>query len=70
MVADILDMIGAVMNISELDDLDSVNVKVVPQLTKTVMLVLSELVQMHVMQVQVSIWIQGVPFEYVQFVHM
>ena len=67
MVADILDMIGAVMNISELDDLDSVNVKVVPQLTKIVMLVLSELVLMHVMQVQVSIWIQGVPFEnYVQ----
>ena len=67
MVADILDMIGAVMNISELEDLDSVNVKVVPQLTKIVMLVLSELVLMHVMQVQVSIWIQGVPFEnYVQ----
>ena len=63
MVADILDMIGAVMNILELDDLDSVNVKVVPQLTKIVMQVLSELVQMLVMQVQVSIWIQGVPFE-------
>ena len=55
MVADILDMIEAAMNISELDDLDSVNVKVVPQLTKIVMLVHSELVQMHVMQVQVSI---------------
>ena len=67
MVADILDMIGAAMNISEQEDLDSVNVKVVPQLTKIVMLVLSELVLMHVMQVQVSIWIQGVPFEnYVQ----
>ena len=67
MAADILDMIGAAMNISEQEDLDSVNVKVVPQLTKIVMLVHSELVQMHVMQVQVSIWIQGVPFEnYVQ----
>ena len=63
MVADILDMIGAVMNILEQEDLDFVNVKVVPQLTKIVMQVLSELVQMHVMQVQVSIWIQGVPFE-------
>ena len=50
-----LDVIGAATNISEQEDLDFVSVKVVLQLTKIVMLVHSELVQMPVMQIQVSI---------------
>ena len=52
----ILDMIGPVMNTSEQDDLDFVNAKVDQLLTKTVMLVLTELVQMPVTLVQVSMF--------------